>query len=99
MYLTEWLIPLGCYHLPLKDTGNLFRLLLKQGWNFFYQLIFQYLKILRPYLIGLDEMGILETLKHHTQHGSKSEDGKASKIIIDWHQAMLRASEAANYSF
>lgn len=20
MYLTEWLIPLGCYHLPLKET-------------------------------------------------------------------------------
>jgi hypothetical protein len=98
MYLTEWLIPLGCYHLPLKDTGHLFRLMLKQGWEFFYNLILQYLRILKPHITGLDEMGVLETLKHYTQHGSKCEDGKLSRIKIDWVQAMLDSAEAAKLS-
>src|SRR5688500_1268109 len=73
MYLTEWLIPLGCYHLTLKDTvsssylqGHLFRLMLKQGWDFFYNLILQYLRILKPHIGGLEEMEVLETLKHYT---------------------------------
>jgi len=64
---------------------------LKNGWQYFYNTIVQFFRVLKPNLLQCDEMEMLEILKFYTHNGTKVE--KPSQIFqkIDWMRVLMDA--------
>jgi len=97
LFLTEWLLPLGCYHIPLALTGHFLRIFLRHGWQFLYSLITQFLLLIESPLLLLDDMDLLQSIKAYSHHGAKPEALHPFLHKIDWLQAILDAKAYFHY--
>ena len=85
LYLTEWLLPLGHYHLPLEATGAFLTSLWDGGWTFMYSFILEYMGVLSPVLLNAtEEHQMYEVLKFYARHRNLPILPESGMMPLDW---------------
>lgn len=71
--------------------------MLASGWKFLYNLILRFLLVNKDRIMESDDLGILEIVKHYTQHSTKFISDKEidMNVKIDWRLLILEAKSSS----